>query len=216
MTKESVEARVARVIECVRRFGTPRIVAAVKRQPIEFIREALDAGLTELGVNQVQQGEELTPLLSEKKILWHFIGHIQSRKAKLLGGYDLVQSVDRLEVARLMNDQMIQAARTQRVLIEVNVGDEAQKSGVSVGQLDAFRRELAGFKNLSVCGLMVMPPFIDPPFKRAPYFKTTRRLFEMEPSFEILSMGTSTDYEVALAEGSNMVRLGTTIFGVRS
>ncbi len=207
--------RVSRALATIHRYGDIRVVAAVKHQPIDTIREALLAGIREIGVNQVQQCTALREAFSDRDIAWHFIGHIQSRKGKLLLDYDCVQSIDRLVVARAMNEHLLAAGKTLNVLIEVNIGDEVQKSGVRVGELDSFLTEMSQCQSLRVFGLMAMPPFLEPPSARAGYFRKMRGLFERQPSFSVLSMGTSTDFEVALSEGSTMVRLGTTLFGER-
>lgn len=193
------------------------IVGVTKFQPPEKVKEAIENGLTHLGVNYVQEGEKLRSLINQSELLWHFIGHIQSRKAKLLLDYDCIETLDRLEVAADLNRRALDLGKTLSVLVEVNIGRESQKSGVLPEELEKFCESLLAFSQLKVSGLMAMPPAVAPE-QRRPFFKQMRDFYEKLASthpFQTLSMGTSEDYPIALQEGANCVRLGTVLFGPR-
>jgi PLP dependent protein len=190
------------------------IVGVAKKQPIERVTELVDAGLRVLANNYVQDGKVL--MAKFPSLEWHFIGHIQSRKAKELVNYHLVESLDRIEIARILNGQL--GTRKLPVLVEINIGGEAQKSGIPPETLPDFLTSLQTFPNLVVKGLMCMPPPLNPPANRRAFFKNMKSLYDehaSRESFEYLSMGTSDDYRIAVEEGSNMVRLGTALFGER-
>lgn len=215
--KSEIASQIERVRDAVASFQPVTIVAVTKFQPVEKIQDALDCGLLNLGINHAQQGDDLKKALKDTQGLkLHFIGHIQSRKAKSLTDYHLVQSLDRLLIVEEWKKH-IPLKQSIEVLIEVNVGGEEQKSGILPGDLEEFIGKLKGHSFVRLRGLMAMPPFLEPPELRAPYFNKMRRLFERfrDDTFNVLSMGTSSDYRIALSEGSNMIRLGTTIFGKR-
>lgn len=197
------------------------IVGVTKFQPVEKVQEALAAGVLDLAVNYAQEGEKLMESLAapEKKICWHFIGHIQSRKIKYLPDYDTVQSFDRLDIAKSLNQILDEKKKKLQILIEINVAGEVQKSGISPDSLAQFLEALKPFPNLVPKGLMTMPPLTDNLEEARRYFKSVRRLYEdhkKTSQFEYLSMGTSSDYITAIEEGANMIRLGTCLFGKRS
>lgn len=192
------------------------VLGVTKAQPIETIRAAVAEGLTQFGNNYAQEGE---PLLREwPRAEWHFIGHIQSRKVKYLVDYHTVQSIDRLEIVSDLDKRIAALGRTLEFYVEVNIGDEAQKSGIAVDKLEGFLNSVAQFRHARLSGLMCMPPPLEPINARRPYFRRMRELFDrFRPTFGLkhLSMGTSADYRVAAEEGATMVRLGTTLFGER-
>lgn len=193
------------------------LVGVTKFQPIEKIREALSLGLNHLGVNYAQDGEKLMEQLKEAEIQWHFIGHIQSRKAKYLTHYDWVESLDRLEVAEKLNQLARQKGIPLKVLIEINIGREPQKSGILPEDVTRFVEAMDGYPFLSLKGFMAMPPAI-PVESRRPFFKELREIFNRvsaQKPIDVLSMGTSEDFSVALQEGSNLIRLGSCLFGPR-
>ena len=210
-----ITERLKNVRSVVERYPGVVTVAVTKFQPVEKIQTALAEGLFDLGINHVQQGEELTKLCPQARL--HFIGHVQGRKAKEVMNYHLVQSLDRLKIVEEWGKRLGDRKDPIDVLIEVNIGEEQQKSGVLPHEFDSFFSSLVVFSFVRVRGLMAMPPFLEPPTRRAPHFKAMRELFDAyrDSHFNILSMGTSADFEVALAEGSTMVRLGTTLFGER-
>lgn len=195
------------------------VVGVTKHQPLDKVKEAIEAGVTKLAVNYAQEGDELRLQIEDEKIEWHFIGHIQSRKVKYLTDYQYVQSLDRLEVAEDLNARLEKLQKAIYVLVEVNIGREPQKSGVFPERLDDFLDRVSALPNLKVIGLMAMPPMLHPVEDRRVYFKEMAQIYrKLQPQyrFEILSMGTSDDYLLAIQEGSTMVRLGTCLFGRRS
>lgn len=196
-----------------------QIVAVTKHQPIEKVKEAINAGVTRLAVNYAQEGDELRLQINSEEIEWHFIGYIQSRKVKYLTDYQYIHSLDRLEVAEDLNHRLEKLNKAIYVLVEVNIGRETQKSGVLPERLEDFLDRVSALVNLKILGLMVMPPMLHPVEDRRVYFKEMAQLyqkFKPQYHFEVLSMGTSDDYLLAIQEGSTMVRLGTCLFGRRS
>jgi len=194
-----------------------RVVGVAKFQPTERVKEAIAAGIRILGVNYAQEGEQLREFLRDVPILWHFIGHIQSRKAKNLVHYDCIETLDRSEVARKLNEHALKSSRVLKVLIEVNLGDEPQKSGVNKNSLNSLVSELRNLPQLELVGLMAMPPAVEPAARR-PFFRELKVLFDSVSSnypLQELSMGTSDDYQIALQEGATLIRLGTCLFGPR-
>lgn len=194
--------------------GKARIVGVTKGQAVQRVREAVAAGLEILGNNYVQEGEALREAIGAG-VEWHFIGHIQSRKARSLTGYDCVESLDRLSVAEEL-EKRLQAKLS--VLVEVNLGGEAQKSGIAPAELPAFLEGLRKFPKLEPRGLMAMPPPLEPVEARRPFFRELKALFSSNAGgdrWDTLSMGTSEDYRIAIEEGATLVRLGTALFGPR-
>jgi len=192
------------------------VLGVTKGQPLDRISEGVAAGLTLLGDNYVQEGRELREKLASYKGEWHFIGHIQSRKARDLVTYDCVESLDRLSVAEELNKR---AGEPVAVFAEVNVGGEASKSGVAPEELEKFLDALKGLSSLRLQGLMALPPPLEPIEKRRPHFQKMRQLFDRfsgSHGLQWLSLGTSDDYPLAVAEGANLLRLGTALFGPRA
>ncbi|HDZ91608.1 MAG: YggS family pyridoxal phosphate-dependent enzyme [Deltaproteobacteria bacterium] len=200
-----------------------QLVAAAKTRSVEEIREAIQAGLTIIGHNYVQEAERSFEAIGPAA-KWHMIGHLQSNKAKKAAKiFDMVETVDSLKLARTIDRACQNIGRTMPVLIEINSGEEPQKAGVMPSDSLALIREISGLVNVKVKGLMTMGPFTGDPEDARPYFRRTKSLFdEIEqahiPGVEMkhLSMGMSNSYRVALEEGANMVRIGTRIFGERS
>jgi PLP dependent protein len=210
----AVRARLARVAPGKK----IEIMAVAKYQPLERLREAIAAGVTLFGQNYAQEGAETRAALSSETIHWHFIGHIQSRKVKFLVHYDCVQSLDRLDVAEMLNARLAGLGKTLPVLVEVNVGGETQKSGIAPDALGEFLKKLSSCNHLVPQGLMAMPPPLQPVEERRPYFRRMSELFASYSetyAFHTLSMGTSEDFEVAASEGSTLIRLGTILLGHR-
>jgi len=200
-----------------------RLVTVTKTIDHDRIRQAAAAGATILGENRVQEAKEkieaLGPIAS-----WHLIGHLQTNKAKYaVKLFDLIHSVDNIELAKELDRQAGKIGKKQNVLVEVNIAGEASKAGKAVRDSPALVREVVQLKNLSVQGLMTMPPFSDDPEASRPYFRALRELAEAIAKENIsgvsmreLSMGMSGDFEVAIEEGATLVRVGTAIFGERT
>jgi pyridoxal phosphate enzyme (YggS family) len=197
------------------------LIAVSKTHPAEVVDRAVAAGAVELGENRVQEAAAKRPLVRPAR--WHLIGPLQRNKAKAaLEVFDVVHTVDRPEIAdrlqRLLDEHW--PDRILEVLLEVNTGGEEQKAGVAPGVAADLLRVALGHDRLAVRGLMAIPPFLPDPEASRPYFRTLRALRDRlqdatgHPLPE-LSMGMSHDFEIAIAEGATMVRVGTAIFGPR-
>lgn len=199
------------------------LVAAAKGRPVEQIQEAVEAGVTVIGENYVQEAEAALTAIS-LRVKWHFIGHLQRNKTrKAVGLFDMVQTIDSITIARDLDARCAQAGRSMPVLIEINSAREPAKSGVFPEHVEALVRAVAALPNLRVQGLMTMGPAVDSAEEIRPFLALTRRTFEVVKSLALpgvemkyLSMGMSDSYQVAISEGANMVRLGREIFGKRS
>jgi len=198
-------------------------VAATKTVPVERIREAIAAGLRFAGENRVQEALPKIEALQGEQIRWHFIGQLQRRKVRdVVGVFDLIHSVDSLELASEIDRRAEAAGCRQDVLLEVNVAGETTKAGFHPDRLKEILPRVCGLRHLDVKGLMTIPPAVDKPERARPYFRRLRELAQQlsgqglqTVSFGELSMGMSNDYVVAIEEGATMVRLGTAIFGTR-
>ncbi|MHB8058156.1 MAG: YggS family pyridoxal phosphate-dependent enzyme [Desulfuromonadaceae bacterium] len=216
-----INARI-RAAAAERSPATVRLVAVSKTRPAEDIIAAFQAGQTVFGENYIQ---ELVPKLAEvhEDVQWHFIGHLQSNKVKYIAGrVALIHSVDRISLAQEIDRQWGRLGKICEVLIQVNISGEATKSGTTEAGAIQLVRECALLPNISVKGLMTMPPFFDDPDAARPYFTELRRLAETISAQQIagvemkeLSMGMSGDFEAAIQEGATLVRVGTAIFGSR-
>lgn len=209
---------------CVRARREPSsvtLVAVSKMHPSESIRAAYDAGQRDFGENYAQElAAKRTELADLPDIRWHFIGALQSNKAKLVvPGCVLVHAVDRESVAEALARRAQLAGTVAEALVEVNVGDESSKAGVPLTEARALIEKLSGLEGLRLRGLMCIPPPCDTPDAARPYFSRLRairdELRETHPVFDLLSMGMTGDFEAAIAEGATHVRVGTAIFGAR-
>ena len=206
-----------------------RLVVVTKTQPAEIVRAAIEAGARILGENYPEEGVMKIQSLPEKTgVEWHMIGHVQSRKARLVADhFALLHSLDSLKLAGRLDRFAAEANRVLPVLLEFNVGGEESKSGwnaVDESQWNVFLpdvAELLDLPHVRVHGLMTMPPLGTEPEESRRYFQRLRRLRDHlaaqfpQADWHELSMGTSTDFEVAVEEGATLVRVGTAIVGVR-
>jgi PLP dependent protein len=205
------------------------LVVVTKAQPIETVRAAYAAGVRLFGENYPDETEaKMENLPAMPGASWHMIGHLQSRKAKIVADhFDMVHSLDSLELAIKLNNRLNQAGRTMPVLVEVNVGGETSKFGFQAHQpekwgeiLDDFR-QISSLSNLEIRGLMTMPPMYEDSEQSRPHFVQMRLLQEYLRTklpyicWDELSMGTSADYPIAVEEGATYVRVGTAIVGER-
>jgi pyridoxal phosphate enzyme (YggS family) len=211
-------------VSCGRDPETIRLVAVTKTVPPEIIRQAMNAGLKIFGESYIQEASAKIEAINDKNVSWHFIGHLQSNKAKIAVRYfDLIHSVDSLNLAEALNRQAEGIHKIQNILVQVNISGEFTKSGTAAEEAIALVNAIRWMENLSVKGLMTIPPFFDQPEKARPYFKALADLKnqiknESPPGSDIneLSMGMSGDFEVAIEEGATLVRIGTAIFGERA
>lgn len=220
----TIKERIRRSAEnCGRNAEDIRLVAVSKTRTADRVRIALEAGATILAENYVQEARDKINVLASYPVSWHFIGHLQKNKARVaVGLFDLIHSVDSLKLANELDRQAAKIDKTQEILIQVNVGNEPSKSGVSVSAAIQLTKEIGRLKNLATRGLMTMPPFFDDPERARPCFSALRQLKDriMEEripnvSMNELSMGMTGDFEVAIEEGATLVRIGTAIFGER-
>ncbi|UCD83170.1 MAG: YggS family pyridoxal phosphate-dependent enzyme [Desulfobacterales bacterium] len=219
-----VKERMRRAAEACRRpVESVRLIAVSKTMPAEVVREAIEAGVTDLGENYIQEAKDKINSLARFSVNWHFIGHLQSNKAKYaVRMFDLIHSVDSLKLAKELNKYAKNNGKTQSVLIQVNVAREDSKSGVYAEDTLKLLTDISRLENIAVKGLMTMPPFFNAPEKVRPFFAALRKLRDQIKAEDIpniamdeLSMGMTGDFETAIAEGATMVRIGTAIFGER-
>ncbi len=198
------------------------LVAAAKTRTAAEILEAVEAGVRIVGENYVQEAERAFAAIGSRA-RWHFIGHLQTNKAKnAVEVFDLIETVDSLGLAREIGKRSGAAGKAMPVLIEVNSGREPQKFGVLPENVEALVREIAALPNVRVSGLMTMGPFEGDPEDSRPYFRETKRVWDgllaaAIPGVEMrhLSMGMTNSWRVAVQEGATLVRIGTAIFGPR-
>ena len=210
-------------VRCGRDPNSARLVAVSKTVSADRVLAAIRAGVTDLGENYVQEAEAKISALGDKEVSWHFIGHLQTNKAKYaVKLFDLIHSVDSLKLARELNKRSANLGKVQKVLVQVNTSGERTKSGIETDLAMDLVSQMAHLENLAICGLMTMPPYFNAPEKVRPYFRALRKLQglignEHFPNVHMteLSMGMSGDFEAAIEEGATLVRIGTAIFGKR-
>ena len=203
--------------------GSVRLVAVSKFRSVEEVREAVAAGVIDIGENRVQEAEGKRRLVVGSDLQWHLVGRLQSNKAKkAIQVFDLIHSIGSAELARRVNRLCGEQNRTQRVLIQVQLAEEESKVGPPAAQLFEDLEQMAELENLRLEGMMVIPPYLDDPEDVRPYFRQLRELRDeacarglVGGAFKELSMGMSHDYEVAVEEGATLVRVGTALFGKR-
>jgi pyridoxal phosphate enzyme (YggS family) len=196
------------------------LLGVSKSHPPETIAAAVNCGLTQFGENKVQEAKAKIPLCPGKA-RWQFIGHLQSNKVRdAVELFEMIQTVDSLDLAREISKRAEQAAKTMPVLLEVNVAGEASKFGYEPKRLLAEIKELSALPRLEIHGLMAIPPFCPLPEKSRPYFQRLREIKTgaeqiLDHPLPQLSMGMSGDFEVAIEEGATIIRIGTALFGER-
>jgi len=201
--------------------GVQLVAAAKTRQPEEVL-EAVESGVKIVGENYVQEAERVHEVVGNRA-RWHFIGYLQKNKVKkAVRIFDMIETVDSVEIAREIDKRCAQIGKVMPVLIEVNSGREKQKSGVLPESVEQLAREISAFQNIRLMGLMTMGPRFGNPEDSRPYFVETKRIFEKIrkldlPNIEMkyLSMGMTNSYKVAIEESANIVRIGSRIFGER-
>ena len=220
----AIQQRIAEAAEqSGREAADIRLVAVSKTMPVEKLRAAMDCGITVFGENYIQEAGEKFNALYAQDVSWHFIGHLQSNKAKYaVKMFDLIHSVDSLKLARELDKQAAKIDKIQEVLVQVNIAAEDTKSGVAVSAATELIESVSGLEHISVKGLMTMPPYFNAPEKVRPFFASLRQLRDQIQALEIpgvgmdeLSMGMTGDFEAAIHEGATLVRIGTAIFGER-
>jgi PLP dependent protein len=221
---ENVKDRINKAaLKCSRDPESIHLVAVSKTVSANSVREAIEAGVTTLGESYVQEARNKFNVLGTyPAVSWHFIGHLQSNKAKYaVRLFDLIHSVDTLKLAGELNKQAKKVNKIQDVLIQINISKEPSKSGSDIENTANLIKDIVLFENLSIKGFMAMPPFFNNPEKARPYFIALRNLRDqIQKAFpgvvlNELSMGMTGDFEVAIEEGATLVRIGTAIFGER-
>ena len=201
-----------------------RLVAVSKTFPSEAIRQAIAAGVSDIGENYIQEARDKFEALQGTAVKWHFIGRLQTNKAKqAVRMFDLIHTLDSYKLALELDRWARRLQKIQPVLIQVNVAGEATKAGVAPEEALSLVRQAAALENIAVKGLMTMPPYFNAPEKVRPFFAALRQLRDRIRHEEIanigmeeLSMGMTGDFEAAVAEGATLVRIGTAVFGERS
>ena len=221
---EEFEKKITESVHRIMESIPPKVtlVAAVKGRSVAEVRAAIEAGIIHVGHNYIQEAELMIDLMQDSA-KWHMIGHLQRNKAKkaaLL--FDMVETVDSWRLARELDKLCVRMKKTMPILIEVNSGREASKTGVMPEDVEGLVLRMRELENLRIQGLMTMGPRFGDPENARPFFQETRKTFDRlarmdlpHVSMDYLSMGMTNSYVVAIEEGANVVRIGTKIFGQR-
>ena len=220
MNEQKIEQSVQEIIQALPSDVT--VVAAAKTRTAEEIRAAIRAGIKTIGYNYIQEAERMYQVIGNQ-VKWHMIGHLQRNKVKkAVEIFDMVETVDSVELAELLNRRCELTGKIMPVLIEINSGKESNKTGVLPENVDDFIFQINQLPNLHIRGLMTMGPRFGNPEDARPYFRATKAAFDRlsragipHVAMRFLSMGMSNSYEIAIEEGANMVRIGTKLFGER-
>ncbi|MBN2119957.1 MAG: YggS family pyridoxal phosphate-dependent enzyme [Candidatus Omnitrophica bacterium] len=210
-----------KIIACLPENVT--LVAATKKRVVQEILEVLEAGVKILGESYVSEAGEKINLIGNKAE-WHLIGHLQKNKVKkAVEMFDLIQSLDSLELANVIDAECKKINKVMPALIEINIAKEPQKYGFMPEEVNESVRKIVTLGNIKIMGLMTMGPFRDNPEGLRPYFRQAKDLFDSAKSlhhdnltWRYLSMGMSDSFKIAIEEGANMVRIGTGLFGPRT
>ena len=222
---QEVRARIsAAALKGNRRPEEITLVAVSKTHPVEIIREAIAAGVTELGENRVQEADAKIPEVGRHAARWHLIGHLQSNKARrAVELFDVIHSLDSVALAQRLDRMCVELNRDELpVMIQVDLSHEATKSGADEAEVAQIVEASKQCERLRLAGLMTLPPYFDDAEQVRPFFRKLRELrddLSSQGAFGDghgeLSMGMTHDYEVAIEEGATIVRVGTAIFGAR-
>ncbi|HKY41951.1 MAG TPA: YggS family pyridoxal phosphate-dependent enzyme [Pyrinomonadaceae bacterium] len=221
-----VRARIAAAAERAGRVSEQvSLIAISKTHPPAVVSKLIELGATDLGENRVQEAEEKITEVGRDKARWHLVGHLQANKARrVVTLFDVIHSLDSIDLARRLHRLCVEEGREKfPVLIQVDLGHEETKSGIDETELKELVEDLVPLNRLQLIGLMTLPPFFENPEDSRPFFRKLRELRDelaargafVEGKGE-LSMGMTNDFEVAIEEGSTMVRVGTAIFGERA
>ena len=227
MLKENLLEVQNNIAEACKRSGRNTsevtLIAVSKTKPVEMLQEIYDAGVRTFGENKVQEMMDKEAVMP-KDIKWHMIGHLQRNKVKyLIGKVALIHSVDSLRLAEEISNQSVKNNVETDILVEVNIAEEESKFGITKEETLHLVEDIAALPNVHIKGLMTIAPFVDDPEDNRKYFKEIKQLSVDiknknidNVSMEILSMGMTGDYMVAIEEGATLVRVGTGIFGERN
>jgi len=225
--KENIDLILKRTADAARKSGRPpediTVIAVSKTVDSIIARVAAESGISDLGENRVQELMSKYEQLSDLDIKWHMIGHLQKNKVKyIIDKTALIHSVENLELANEINKRATQHKMVANILIELNIGEEVSKFGISEENVYDFVKSMEQFSNIKVLGLMTVAPYSENPEDIRWVFKKMKEIFEkialmnfINADMKYLSMGMTNDFEIAIEEGSNIVRIGTAIFGAR-
>jgi len=199
-----------------------KLVTVSKNFPANIVQKAVDKGIKLLGENRVQEVQAKKPLITGD-VEWHLIGHLQRNKVRhAVELFSMIQSVDSERLAKEISRRAGQLEKTMDVLVQINIGSEESKYGINTEDAEEFVKSISQLPNLKIKGLMAIAPYKQNPEEVRPYFRCMRDVFEKlgrltieNVEMKYLSMGMSHDFEIAIEEGSNMIRVGTSIFGAR-
>ena len=224
--KENIEVVESRIAQACERSGRKReevlLLAVSKTIDVPRIKEAVECGLTSLGENKVQEIMDKYEPMGEG-VKWHLIGHLQTNKVKyIIDKVELIHSVDSLKLAEEINKRASAKGVVADILLEVNIAEEDSKFGIKKEECEDRVREISKLPNIKIRGLMTVAPFVENAEENRPYFRQMKQLLVDinnkkidNVNMDILSMGMTGDYEVAIEEGATIVRVGTGIFGAR-
>ena len=203
--------------------ATVRLVAVSKTFSVDYVRAAAEAGQVDFGENKVQEALDKIERTSDLPLRWHLVGHLQSNKAKKTGRFDLIHSIDAAALMTRVDEAASAAGRTIELLVQVDLAREATKHGAREEEVLGVFEAARGLRACRVVGLMLLPPAVEDPDQARPYFRALLTVRDHLAARGVagamlkeLSMGMSHDFEVAIEEGSTMVRVGTAVFGGRS
>lgn len=221
---EFINGEISKTLNSCNRDDDVILIAVSKTVDVEQMDEALDSGIENFGENKVQEVERKYANIS-KKAVWHLIGSLQTNKVKyIIETVDLIHSLDRISLAKEIDKKAKENELIMNCLIQVNISLEDSKHGLLLEDVENFIKQVSSdYKNIKILGLMGMAPFEENPEMTRPYFKKLKTLFNELSTLSLenvemkyLSMGMTNDYKIAIEEGSNMVRVGTGIFGQRN
>ena len=200
-----------------------KLIAVTKNHDVTMMREAIDSGVDEIGENRIQEASEKFAIL-DRKVKWHLIGHLQTNKVKpAVKMFDLIHSIDSIHLATAIDRAAKSFDKVQDILIQVNLAKEESKTGIEIEEFDELIETVDKCDNLRLCGLMMIAPNYEDVERCRPLFRQMYELFQQlkvrtpnKADIKYLSMGMTHDYKIAIEEGSNLVRVGTAIFGQRN
>lgn len=206
---------------CGRDPGEIKIIAISKTFPDAVVQQAIDAGITLFGENKVQEAKEKIPRL-KGDVVFHMVGHLQSNKARdAVKLFDLIHSIDKLSTAQIVDAEAERIGKSQKILIQINTSGENSKSGARLESALELVKRMLELTHVNIQGLMAMAPFTDDVNRIRDSFRKAKQMLEeinikMNQDFHELSMGMSSDYQIAVTEGATLVRIGAAIFGSRT
>nr|WP_322790732.1 YggS family pyridoxal phosphate-dependent enzyme [Sedimentibacter hydroxybenzoicus] len=226
--KENIDGILERIADVCERSGRNpddiTLIAVSKTVNADRAREAVEAGIVNLGENRVQELTDKYEKLSDTEVKWHMIGHLQKNKVKyIIDKVELIHSVESIELANEINKRAEKNNLKVNILVELNIGEEESKFGISEESVYDFVKSLEQFENINVLGIMTVAPFAEDPEEIRWVLKKMKVIFDKLSSMNIknsnmkfLSMGMTNDFEIAIEEGANIIRIGTAVFGERT